>query len=155
MWSKLTNHNNNKCAELCLFTGNLIITFSLVNWDVKAQFSLLLFLCGVFLLLFPLRMATLLHRKLALIGTFQDSSHAKGSNKDTLKILTTFYILWCGVYRRGANIFQQYWSCPKILGSRRVPRRKLHSEHPQILGATVPNLALGQPGAQDLCISDL
>ena len=50
-------------------------------------------LCKVFLLLFPLGMVALLHRKLAMTDTSQDGRHVPGSNKSTLKILTTFYIL--------------------------------------------------------------
>jgi hypothetical protein len=78
-------------------------------------------LCSVFLLLFPLGTAALLHSKLALTGTSHDSRCVQGSNKGTLKILTTFYVLWCA-YRRGAQIFQQYRSHPKILGAiKKVP----------------------------------
>lgn len=50
-------------------------------------------LCRVFLLLFPLVMAVLLHGKLAVTDTSHDGRHVPGSNKGTLNILTTFYVL--------------------------------------------------------------
>jgi hypothetical protein len=91
-------------------------------------------LCRVFLLLFPLGIAALLHRKLATTNTSHDSRHVQGRSSPL------FYVSWCSVCRRGAQIFQQYRSHPKILGARRMSWRKFSTERPKILGATVPNL---------------
>ena len=91
-------------------------------------------LCRLFLLLFPLGMAALLHRKLAVTDTSHDIRHVQGSSKGTLKILSTFYVLWFSVYRRGAQIFQQCRSHPKILGARWVPWRKFHTVAPTNIG---------------------
>jgi hypothetical protein len=55
----------------------------------------------------------------------------------------------------GVHRFSKFKKPLQILGARRVTWSKVHTEDPQILGATVQNLVITATGVRDLCTSEL
>ena len=75
----------------------------------------------------------------------QDTNYIRqrvaGSDKRYLSDkITSLYIRGAQIFRKKKIIQQQ----PKVSGARRMTRSKLHTEEPQILGASIHNLGRSQ-----------